>query len=390
MKKYVFDDIDSEEYRNEQLANGRYYYLKTKMVSLSNIEHARVNDMYQKVYDDKFFRREDIHERWRDLQATTYDVLEGYKQNDQREKVINKKGVLVFDRAFIGGNNFVCLECVDAGFVEDEEIIEGEIPINQDMDSIFKKIKADPWSDRPRLDANRLYDLQANHNESLLKTRFSILKYIWWDDIDYLGKIDWEGKQVYGFRVIDKTSVFDMYFDIEKIKYAGQERAAKTYLGDGLGYRISIQKTIVLDEKYSDSNFGVNSDGLSRESEGAINQKLDRECKFDTDCLGIIGYSIKPGTCPAYMERCVENQCALMCADPRQVKNGGCTKFDKETQSFITYACLENESGISRLVKEENSENGICKVSNSEEKTIIFYECIDDKEGKIELLREIN
>ena len=84
MKKYVFDDIDSGEYKKAQLANGRYYYLKTKMVSLSNIEHARVNDMYQKVYDDKFFRREDIHESWRDLQATTYDVLQGYKQNDQR------------------------------------------------------------------------------------------------------------------------------------------------------------------------------------------------------------------------------------------------------------------------------------------------------------------
>jgi len=224
------------------------------------------------------------------------------------------------------------------------------------------------------------------------KKIFNILKYIWWDNIDFLGKMDWEGRQVYGFRIIDKTfaSVVTMYFDIEKIKYVGQERVSKTHTGDGLDCLIQTQKTVVLEEMYSDSNLGVNSDGLSRESEGEINQKFDKACKVDIDCQDVGNYTIKPGTCPTYLSRCVDNQCALMCLDTRQSKNSGCTKFDPKTKAFISYKYLENEKGVSRLVNEKNSESGICKVNNSEDKTIVFFECIDDEDGKIELLKQLD
>jgi hypothetical protein len=165
---------------------------------------------------------------------------------------------------------------------------------------------------------------------------------------------------------------------------------SKSYAGDGLNYVLQIQKTIMLEEIYSDSNLGVNSDGLSRESEGEINQMFDRKCSADIDCEGITGYTVQPGSCPTYLDRCVDDQCALMCLDSKYPGNGGCTKFDKESGNFIDYSCLENEKGVSRLVKEKDSDNGICKVSNSDKKTIIFYECVDDESGKIKLLNQID
>jgi hypothetical protein len=391
IKMFVLGDISSEDFRNSQLVNGRYYYLKTKTVSLSNIEYDKINNTRKEVYNDKYFKQESISEKWEDLGTIDHNKAHEYKQIDMRSNIVNQDGVLIFDKAFIGGNYFTCSECATVGQVEEE--ISGELPIDPRIENIFVKLKNDPWRGSSRnMNINRLYDLQFNHNYDARQLIFNILKFAFWDDIDFLGKVEWEGRQVYGFRIIDKNlaTIHTMYFDIEKIRYIGEEQISRSYTGDDMGDMVRARKTVVLEENYSNYNSGVNSDGLARESEGAINQMLDRKCAVDTDCEGITGYTVEVGSCPTYLNRCVDGQCALMCRNESQRSNSYCNKYDKETQAFISYTCQENTEGVSRLVVEAGSEFGICKVSNSDEKTIFFYECVDDEDGKIELLNRID
>jgi len=175
IQRYISNDISAEDFKKEQLVNGRYYYLKTKTVSLNNIEYALVNSIYKKVYNDKFLKKESINEKWEDLQTVNYSKANGYHQSDQRRKVINKNGVLTFDKAFIEGNYFTCIECVDAILVEEE--VERVLPIDQDVENIFKGIDINPWHGSPkRFDVNRLYDLQFNHNATSRKKNIQHLE----------------------------------------------------------------------------------------------------------------------------------------------------------------------------------------------------------------------
>lgn len=384
-------DLSVEEFRQEQMVKGRYHFLKTKTVSLSNIEHDKINNTRKEVYSDKYFKQESVSERWEDLETIDYNKAHEYKQIDMRNKRINQDGVLTFDKAFIGGNYFTCLECDVVGQVEEE--VSGELPIDLRIKNIFAELKNDPWRGSSRnMNINSLFDLQFNHNYDARQRIFNILKFAFWDDVDYLGRVDWEGKSAYAFRIIDKShsSIHTMYFDIDKIRYIGEDWISRSYTGDDMGDMIRTRKTVVLEENYSSSNSGVNSEGLARESEGAINQILDQKCAVDTDCERITGYTVEAGSCPTYLNRCVDGQCALMCQGEGQRSNSHCNKYDKETKSFISYTCQEDSEGVSRLVVEAGSEFGICEVSNSDEKTILFYECIDDETGKIELLRQIN
>lgn len=386
--KFIFTDVSPEEFRQQQLVNGRYYYLKTKITQSSNVERAFLNGMRNNVYSDKYFKTESITERWEDLQTMNCGNLKEYCQKDMRNRTFNKNGEATFDRAFIGGNYFVCRECSDKSYVEEE--VPGELPISEDVKNIFAKKEVDPWRNSiDRLDVNGLYYLQSNHNYAARKKTFYTLKYAFWDDVDFLGKVNWEGKEFYGFRVVEKNFgvVTTMYFYPQSFKYAGEERVSRTYNGDGFGYKYNFQKIVVLEERYSDNDLGVNSDGLLRESEGEINQMLDRKCETDIDCDGILDYTIAPGSCPPYFNRCVGGQCALMCMEGER-KPGSCTKYDKEMEVFISYSCLGDEKGVSRLVKEKDGDNGLCKVSDPENKTIVFCECIDNEKGEIELLKK--